>query len=258
MRTLVTSLCLGAGLMAAAPAAAQYGAHPVGSDPPPARGITSKSAGRSGARLPTSSFPARRSGSLGSDVDFVNNLGIEKATFTQFKLVLRPATKHKFRFEYTPISYEAEKTVTRTFVFNGQRYNIGLPVTSELKWKAYRFAYEWDFLYRDRGFLGMLLEAKYTDINATLSTAFAGVTDVEFAHARAPIPAIGFIGRVLPGAQHLDHRGVQRLQVPLRCRAREPGLRRQVSTTSTSTARSTSPITSARTPATARSTCSTR
>ena len=44
----------------------------------------------------------------------------------------------------------------------------------------------------------MLLEAKYTDVNATLSTAFAGVTDVEFAHARAPIPAIGLIGRVYP------------------------------------------------------------
>ena len=90
--------------------------------------------------------------------------------------MLRPATKHKFRFEYTPITYEAEKTVTRTFIFNGQRYDIGLPVTSEIKWKAYRFSYEWDFLYRDRGFLGMLLETKYTDINATLSTAFAGVS----------------------------------------------------------------------------------
>ena len=35
MRTLVTSFCLAAGLMAASPAAAQYGAHPVGPTPRP-------------------------------------------------------------------------------------------------------------------------------------------------------------------------------------------------------------------------------
>ena len=46
-------------------------------------------------------------GIIGSDIDFVNDLGIEKAWFTQLKVVLRPATKHKFRFEYTPIKYEA-------------------------------------------------------------------------------------------------------------------------------------------------------
>jgi len=198
MRTLVTSLCLGVGLMAASPAAAQYGAHPVSSDLATGERYHVELSGSLWSPSPDIVISSEVFGIAGSDVDFVNDLGIEKATFTQFKLVLRPATKHKFRFEYTPISYDAEKTVTRTFVFNGQRYDIGLPVTSELKWKAYRFTYEWDFLYRDRGFLGMLLEAKYTDVNATLSTAFAGVTDVEFAHARAPIPAIGLIGRVYP------------------------------------------------------------
>ena len=51
-------------------------------------------------------------GHAGDDVDFVNTLGIEKTKFRQFKIVLRPATKHKFRFEYTPISYTAEAIVT--------------------------------------------------------------------------------------------------------------------------------------------------
>ena len=43
--------------------------------------------------------------------------------------------------------------------------------------------------------LGFLVEAKYTDITATLTASLAGVADVEFAHARGPIPAIGIIGR---------------------------------------------------------------
>ena len=29
--------------------------------------------------------------------------------------------------------------------------------------EAYRFGDEWDFLYRDRGFVGIVLEAKYTE-----------------------------------------------------------------------------------------------
>jgi hypothetical protein len=132
----------------------------------------------------------------GSDIDFVTDLGIEQSRFRQIRAVLRPATKHKFRFEYTPISYEASGTISRDLVFNGITYPISLPVDTTLSWKAYRFGYEWDFLYRDRGFLGLVLEAKYTDVEATLEN----VLDTQFVRARAPIPAIGIIGRgyILP------------------------------------------------------------
>ena len=46
-------------------------------------------------------------GIIGSKIDFVSDLAIEKSTFKQLRVVLRASTKHKFRFEYTPISYEA-------------------------------------------------------------------------------------------------------------------------------------------------------
>ena len=131
-------------------------------------------------------------GQTATRIDFVNDLGIEKTRFKQLKLVLRPATKHKFRFEYTPISYEADGTIRRDVIFNGIIFPVALPVQTEMTWKAYRFAYEFDFIYRDRGFLGLVLEAKYTDVQATLTN----IIDTQFVHARAPIPAIGVIGRV--------------------------------------------------------------
>jgi hypothetical protein len=127
----------------------------------------------------------------GSDIDFVDDLGIQKSWFTQLKVVLRPGTKHKFRFEYTPIGYDSETTLERNIVFNGILYRISLPIESEIKWRAYRFAYEWDFVYRDRGFVGLVLEAKYTDVEATLINR----ENSEFIRAHAPIPAIGVIGR---------------------------------------------------------------
>jgi hypothetical protein len=132
---------------------------------------------------------------LGTTIDFVEDFGIENARFRQIKVVLRPAKKHKFRFEYTPITYdEPSATLRRTIIFNGQEFNIALPVSASLEWKAYRFGYEWDMIYRDRGFFGILLEAKYTDVQATLAQNALGLE--EFARARAPIPAIGIIGRV--------------------------------------------------------------
>ena len=132
---------------------------------------------------------------VGSTIDFVKELGYETQRFGQIKAVLRPAKKHKFRFEYTPIKYENDNaTLTRDVVFNGQTYRLSLPVASQTTWRAYRFAYEYDIVYRSRGYFGIILETKYTDVEARLSQFAIGLE--EFARARAPIPAIGAVGRV--------------------------------------------------------------
>lgn len=200
MRPIATLVCLFAGLCAASPAAAQYGARAYRSDRATGENYHVELGGTIWNPTPAIAISSESLGIAGDTIDFVNDLGIEKSSFRQLKVVLRPGTKHKLRFEYTPIKYEAQSTVTRTFVFNGQRYTIGLPVTSELKWNAYRFGYEWDFLYADRGFLGLLLETKYTHVNASLTASVAGLTDTEFTEARAPIPAIGVVGRAYPAA----------------------------------------------------------
>jgi hypothetical protein len=177
------------------PAFAQYGARPTVSDRATGETYHVETGIFFWNPTPDIVISSEGLGQIGDKIDFVNDLAIQKSSFRQFKVVLRPGTKHKFRFEYTPINYDAQATLSRSFVFNGIRYTIGLPVTSNLSWKAYRFGYEWDFVYRDRGFAGLLLDLKYTDVQATLSTSFAGIADTEFTHARAPIPAVGFIGR---------------------------------------------------------------
>jgi hypothetical protein len=187
----VLGVCLAAVVSVATPAEAQYGARSLGNpatgekynveiagtlwDPTPSIFITSESI----------------EGVLGSRIDFVNDLGIEKAWFKQLKIVLRPAQKQKFRFEYTPIKYEATSTLKRNIVFNGINFPVAIPVKTEVDWRAFRFGYEYDFVYHDRGFFGLVLETKYTNVKATLTN----VIDTEFVHARAPIPAVGFIGR---------------------------------------------------------------
>jgi hypothetical protein len=174
----------------AAPAAAQYGVR--GSDRATGENYHVEIGGYLWSPTPTVLISSESLGILGTTIDFVEDLGIEKKTFKQLKVVLRPGVRHKFRFEYTPMGYDAESTLRRTVIFNGQRFDVALPVQTELNWKAYRFGYEWDFVYLDRGFVGLLLDLKYTDIETSLANVLVGE---EFVHARAPIPAIGVIGR---------------------------------------------------------------
>jgi hypothetical protein len=130
-------------------------------------------------------------GIAGTLIDFKKDLGLTDSTFKELHLVLRPSKRNKLRFQYIPINFEQEATLNRDIIFQGIRYRVGLPVNSQLDWKAYRFAYEFDFVSRDRGFAGLLLDAKYTDVFAALQSPI----DNESLHARAPIPTIGGIGR---------------------------------------------------------------
>jgi hypothetical protein len=127
----------------------------------------------------------------GTDIDIQANLGVEKQSTYEMYLVLRPGKKHKFRFNYIPQKYESDTVLTGEIIFNGIRFPVNTQVGTLLEWKTYRIGYEYDFLSKPRWFAGFILEAKFTDINFELDSIFGK----EFVEARAPIPAIGFIGR---------------------------------------------------------------
>lgn len=176
----------------AAPAWAQYGA-----DPPPLETLGEEYHvevfGGMWGPSPAIVVSSEQLGIIGTDIDFVDDLGISKKQFMGLDVVLRPARNHKFRVGITPMEWSGDKTLTRDIVFNAIRYRVSLPVQSTLGWNQYRFGYEWDFFSNDRGFGGLILDVKYTDVNIELSNQFVGT---EFARARAPVPAIGGIARV--------------------------------------------------------------
>ena len=136
-------------------------------------------------------------GILGSDIDLITDLGIEQHRLGKFDLVLKPSAKHRFRFQRLPIKYETDAhAVQREFIFNGQRYTLGLPVTTTVDFTTYRFGYEYDFLYFKRGFFGAGINLNYTNVDVELLSPIGS----EFISAAAPIPAFSFAGRgyVLP------------------------------------------------------------
>jgi hypothetical protein len=195
LRLYVVSALAGAVLLGAAPAQAQFHPRPMTD---PATGETFHIEFGASVWTPSSDIVVSSAGSgaltglAGTDVDAKRDLGFTDQRLPNLKLILRPAAAHKFRLDFVPISFTGNSTITQDIVFNGQRYRIGLPLTSTLDWKAYRFGYEYDFIRQPRYFGGFILEAKYTDVRVELDT----IGLQEFARARAPIPAIGGIGRV--------------------------------------------------------------
>ena len=120
--------------------------------------------------------------------------------------MLRPGRKHKFRIAYTPIKYEGDVLLERTIIFNGIAFNVGLPIQTEFTWNTWRFGYEYDFVYTDRGFAGFIVEARYADAQLGLRSPL----DNEFTQAQGA------------RARHRRHRTGLRAQAACRSPASSP------------------------------------
>ncbi len=130
-------------------------------------------------------------GQLGSAISFGTDLGFKQTRFRDLRIVLRPATKHRFRVQYTPMTYEAVSSFTRNITFNGILFPVSLPVQSSFSWNVWRIGYEYDFVYQPWGFVGVLLETRLTEFDARLESAIAS----EFTTAKGPLPAAGIVAR---------------------------------------------------------------
>jgi hypothetical protein len=179
----------------AAPAAAQYKPQPVGNPSGPENYHI-----EAGGDLwfPVSDITVASAGTgvlaglPGSQINAENDLGVTDTHFPALQLILKPAKKHKFRLNFVPISFTGDAVLKQSIDFNGIRYQVGVPVNSTMTWDAWRFGYEYDFVSNSSGFAGVIVEAKYTNVRIELDSPFAS----EFAAAKAPIPAIGGIGRI--------------------------------------------------------------
>jgi hypothetical protein len=81
--------------------------------------------------------------------------------------------------------------VQRSFIFNGQQYRVGLPVTTSVDFSSDSFGYEYDFIHMPWGFIGASMNMKLTTIDVDLASPIGS----EFFSQVAPIPAFGFAGR---------------------------------------------------------------
>ena len=196
---LVTACVVGLSLPAARPAGAQYRTLSTpGGDTSDLKGerYHIEFSGNLWKPAPDFFFKSEGLGIPGTGIDLDKDLDLKSKQMYEWRFVLRPAKKHKLRAYYLPMSYQGDTILRKDIVFNGIRFPISFDVKTDFSWKAARFTYEYDFIYTSRGYFGALIEAKYADAKLRLTSKDLQLE--EFVRARAPIPAIGLVGRVYP------------------------------------------------------------
>jgi hypothetical protein len=124
-----------------------------------------------------------------SDFDFADEFGINPSWFSEFRAVVKPARKHKVRVSYVPVRYEQTSPLRTPISFDGTTFTGS--ATANIEWNLWRFGYEWDFISRQRGFVGFLGDVKYNKVSASVR----GRGAAEATEAKAPIPGLGIIAR---------------------------------------------------------------
>jgi len=142
----------------------------------------------------TISSPSIRSATSEPDVDLVSTFSIEDKGFPELRLHL--GRKHKFRFSYVPVKYDAETTITRTITVNGRTLTIGAPAATDVKWDLLHLGYEWDFVSMEKGYVGVIGELKYQRLDAEVTSPL--LTQPAVTDQKAPVPTIGVAFRAMP------------------------------------------------------------
>jgi len=136
--------------------------------------------------LQTSSFDLPR------PVNFTDEFGLKAERFSDIRVVGKPGRKHRIRFSYVPIRYDGSRASGQPFVF-GDEVFVG-PASASIRWDLWRFGYQWNFVTRSRGLVGVIGELKYNDIDAAASAAVSGSAQ----KVKAPVPTVGIAARVYP------------------------------------------------------------
>jgi hypothetical protein len=155
--------------VAAAPAFAQYG-RPAMEEPPLGEQYHIEGLFDFWSPGLNATVSSESLGIIGSNIDVKSDLGYQDKQVREFRVVLRPAKKHKFKFAYTPVDYTGDVILNRSIVFNGINFNVGLPIQTQFQWNTWRFGYEYDFVYTDKFYVGFIGEVRQTDAQLQLQS----------------------------------------------------------------------------------------
>jgi hypothetical protein len=110
--------------------------------------------------------------------------------------------KHHFLFNFTQVNNSRTTTLSRTVEFQGQMFPLSAQVSARIRSNNFAPGYEYDFIRRDHGFLGLEADFNLLDTEATLkrTAAVNGLTGTMSASKSlfAPLPAVGPVFRWYP------------------------------------------------------------
>jgi hypothetical protein len=126
-------------------------------------------------------------GLAGTDIDLVDDLGFDDSeNFWEGRISLGLG-KHKIRYGFIPMEWDGEKTLAADINFAGTTYAATTFVTSVLAIDYHRLGYEYDFFKVLGNYAGVIVEAKYFDMEAELRSS----STRERESVKVALPAIG-------------------------------------------------------------------
>lgn len=109
--------------------------------------------------------------------------------------------KHHLLLRVSPVVSTQTTTLTHQIEFQGVTYTIGTAITADIRSLSFTPGYQWDFMKRKQGYLGLRADATLIDTNASLqSSSLNGNLPPRSASGGlfAVMPIIGGQGRWYP------------------------------------------------------------
>lgn len=137
------------------------------------------------------------SNGIGTEIDAKSDLGIPDTNFPSGNFTWQRG-RSRLRFDYTPIDYSGDQTVTRTVVFGGREYTGGTRVVSDLEVRHLQLGWSYALVNVRRGVfrLGPLVEANGFLMRGSLTAPNLSVSRAE--DLKIGLPTVGALLTIQP------------------------------------------------------------
>ena len=141
---------------------------------------------------------------FGTDIDARRDLGMDDARFPAGNFIWQHG-RSRLRFDYTPIDYSGDQTVTRTVLFGGREYTVGTRVVSDLEVRHLQlsWAYQLLSLAHGRFRLGPMVEVNGFLMRGSLAAPDLAASFQRTEDLKIGLPTVGAVMSVQP------HRAVE-------------------------------------------------
>lgn len=133
-------------------------------------------------------------GVLGTDINFVDDLGLDdQKGFVEGRITLEFG-RHSLRYGYVPLQWSGTGVLSRNITFGGQTYTASTATDSEINVDYHRLGYRFDLFDMLSNRVGLIAEVKYFDADATVKAPSLGFDETE--SIQAPLPTVGVAAQV--------------------------------------------------------------
>lgn len=140
------------------------------------------------------------SGSIGTDIDFEDDLGFSDNTSTFYvNAMWRASKRSRFELEYFLLNRSAVKTLERQIEFDDHIYNIDARVEAYFDSQIIRFSYGYAIICKPKYEIGLLVGTHLMFVDVGLKTDTANI-DAEISddyNVTAPLPDLGIWGEIV-------------------------------------------------------------